>query len=266
MKLFIALALGTALLFQGCQRSGGGAIEIAGSTSVSPLMELLAAEYERTHPETRININGTGSSDGIRAAADGTAQLGMSSRDLSPTERGQGLNEQVIALDGIAIILHPSSPIDNLTIEQIHAVYSGEITDWSQLTPEKSGGIAVVSREPGSGTRGAFEELINLRTLVSGGTEFDGTGAVRATISRNPSAIGYISVGSVDNSVKAVSIEGVYATAANVRNGTYRIARPFLVLSRDNLSNEGKEFLSWIMGPDGQNIVSRNWIAVAYYQ
>ena len=238
-------------------------IEIAGSTSVAPLMEMLADEYLKTAAGVKININGTGSSDGIKAAAGGTSELGMSSRTLSPSEKGLGLEEQIIAVDGIAVAVHPSNPITDLTVERIRRIYAGEITTWDGVATGKTGGIAVVSREPGSGTRGAFEELIGLKDkLVLGATEFDGTGAIKAEVSRNPDAIGYLSLGSMDDSIRAVSIEGVDATTAHVRDGSYLMARPFIILYRKTIKPEAKKFLDWILGPEGQRIVGGNWISV----
>jgi phosphate transport system substrate-binding protein len=225
-------------------------------------MELLAAEYQRLHPGVRVNINGTGSSDGIKAAAEGTSELGISSRDLSPMEKGAGLDEWLIAIDAIAIVTHPSSPIENLSLEQLRDIYSGAINDWSLVDSSKNGRIAVVSREPGSGTRGAFEELINLRDgLVRGAVEFDGTGAIKAEVSRNPHAIGYISLSAVDHLVKAVSIDYVSITPDNVRDGSYPVARDFLLLSREIVHPETQQFIDWILGPEGGVIVNTNWIS-----
>ncbi|MDR2632336.1 MAG: phosphate ABC transporter substrate-binding protein [Treponema sp.] len=239
-------------------------IEVAGSTSVTPLMELLAADYAQVRPGVKININGTGSSDGINAAASGSSEVGMSSRELSPVEKGAGLKELVIAIDGIAVIVHGTNPLSGLSITQCRDIYSGRIQDWGELSPEKQGKIAVVSREPGSGTRGAFEELIALKdTLVPGSIEFDGTGAVKAEVSRNADAIGYISLGSVDRrTVKPLAIEGVEASNANVINGTYKIARPFILVSKASVHPETQRFLEWILSDAGQAIVRKSWISV----
>jgi phosphate transport system substrate-binding protein len=227
-------------------------------------MELLAADYAKVRSNVKININGTGSSDGIKAAAAGTSEVGMSSRELSPAEKGSGLNELIIAIDGIALIVNNSNPLTNLTIAQCRDIYAGRITDWSQITSNKRGKIAVVSREPGSGTRGAFEEIIQLKdNLVLGATEFDGTGAIKAEISRNADAIGYISLGSVDASAKTVNIEGVAASTANVVNGSYKIARPFILLTKNAaIHQETRQFLDWVLSPAGQTIVKKSWISV----
>jgi phosphate transport system substrate-binding protein len=272
-KLPLALFLGITLLsplFAAGSKEGQTqtaapyTIEVAGSTSVTPLMELLAADYGKVRNNVRININGTGSSDGIKAAASGASELGMSSRELSATEKGSGLDELIIAIDGIAVIVNKDNPISNLTMAQIRDIYTGQITNWNNVVPGKSGKIAVVSREPGSGTRGAFEEIVGFQDkLVLGATEFDGTGAIKAEISRNADAIGYISLGSVDDSVKTVPVEGINATNANVVNGSYKIARPFIVLSlKEKINQETKSFLDWIMGSAGQAIVKTSWISV----
>ena len=279
-RLAIVMFAGTvslASLFAGGSKEQGGGeagtttapapytITLAGSTSVSPLMELLTADYGEVKGSVKFNINATGSGDGIKAVPAETAEIGMSSRELSPAEKGTGIDEHLIAIDGIAVIVNGGNPVSNLTIEQIRNIYTGAVTDWSQLGGGKSGKIAVVSREPGSGTRGAFEEIVKFQDkLVRGAIEFDGTGAVKAEVSRNADAVGYISLGSLDGSVKALSIEGVAATSANVVNNSYKIARPFLLLTKKGktLNQETAAFLDWILSPAGQAIVKTSWIPV----
>jgi phosphate transport system substrate-binding protein len=258
------------------QNAGGGAaqsaapapasytVTVAGSTSVSPLMELLIADYAKVRPNVKFNISATGSGDGIKAVPAETAEIGMSSRALSPAEIGTGIDEHLIAIDGIAVIVNSGNPVSNLTIEQIRDIYTGAVTDWSQVGG-KAGKIAVVSREPGSGTRGAFEEIVKFQDkLVMGAIEFDGTGAVKAEISRNADAVGYISLGSVDASVKTLSVGGVAASTGNVVNGSYKIARPFLLLTKKgrSLNAETTAFLDWILTDAGQAIVKTSWISV----
>jgi len=236
-------------------------IEVGGSTSVTPLMELLAADYMKVKPNIKVNINGTGSGDGINNAGV-TYQIGMSSRELKPEEQGKGLNETIIAVDGIAVIVNKNNAVANLTIEQIRNIYTGAVTNWSQVGG-KSATIAVVSREEGSGTRGAFEELAKFEgKLVANANQLTSTGAILANIAQNPDAIGYISLGSLNDTVKAVSVGGVAATNANVVNGSYKIARPFIVLTGKNVTAESTAFIQWILGSDGQKIVGKSWIPV----
>jgi phosphate transport system substrate-binding protein len=239
-------------------------VTVAGSTSVSPLMELLIAEYKNVRSNVSFTISATGSGDGIKSVPAETAEIGMSSRELSPTEKGSGIDEHLIAIDGIAVIVNSGNPLSDLTMEQILAIYTGEVTDWQEVGG-RAGKIAVVSREPGSGTRGAFEEIVKFQDkLVNGAVEFDGTGAVKAEISRNVDAIGYISIGSLDNSVKPINIGGVIPNTGNVVNGSYKIARPFLLLTKNgrSLNTETTDFLEWILSPGGQAIVETSWISV----
>jgi phosphate transport system substrate-binding protein len=275
MKIrLIALAAGVCALssvFAGGSKDsaspGGGqaaapapyTIEVGGSTSVTPLMEKLAAAYAAAKPHIKVNINGTGSGDGIKNA--GTLyQIGMSSRELSAAEKGQGFTEAVIAIDGIAVIVNGTNPVGDLSVEQIRNIYTGAITDWTQVSGgAKKGRIAVTSREAGSGTRGAFEEIAGFQNkLAAGANESTSTGAIKAGIAQNPDAIGYISLGSLDNTVKAVAVGGVAASSANVANGSFKIARPFIVLSKSNAHAETKAFLEWILSAAGQAIVRDN--------
>jgi phosphate transport system substrate-binding protein len=188
----------------------------------------------------------------------------MSSRELTPAEQGKGLKEVVVAIDGIAVILNKNNPVSNLSIEQIRDIYTGAITDWSQVSGgAMSGRIAVVSREEGSGTRGAFEELVGFQgKLLAGANESTSTGAIKAGIAQNPNAIGYISLGSVDDTIKAISVGDVAASTANVVNGSYKIARPFIVLTGSNVHAETTAFIQWMLSTEGQAIVRRSWISV----
>nr|AGS52556.1 phosphate ABC transporter, periplasmic phosphate-binding protein PstS (TC 3.A.1.7.1) [uncultured bacterium contig00023] len=271
MKIkLIAVLMGLSILtgvFAGGSKDAQSAapytIEVGGSTSVTPLMELFAAEYQKTKPNIKVNINGTGSGDGIRNAGV-LYQIGMSSRELTPAEQGMGLKDTTVAIDGIAVIMNNSSPVNNLTLDQIRDIYTGAITDWSQISGgTKRGRIAVISREEGSGTRGAFEELVGFQgRLVAGANESTSTGAIKAGIAQNIDAIGYISLGSVDNTIKAISVNSVTATNDNVKNGAYKIARPFIVLTGSNVHAETTAFINWMLGSEGQAIVARSWITV----
>jgi phosphate transport system substrate-binding protein len=272
-KIVIALlvvALVVPSVFVSCQKKDKAVaaaapytIEAGGSTSVTPLMELFAAEYQKEHSHIKVNINGTGSGDGINNAGK-TYQIGMSSRELTPTEQGRGLNEVIVAIDGIAVVMNNSSPVSNLSIDEIKGIYTGAITDWSQVSGgTKTGRIAVNSREEGSGTRGAFEELVGFQgQLLAGANESTSTGAIKSGIAQNIDAIGYISLGSVDSTVKAISVGGVAASTDNVKNGSYRIARPFIVLTGANVHPETQAFIDWMLSPAGQAIVKTSWISI----
>ena len=282
MKKFLSVLL-VLLLAAGFVFAGGGAesksqqsqqsqqshtISVGGSTSVTPLMELFQAEYEKAHSNVKITISGTGSGDGITGTDNGTYEIGMSSRELTPAEIGKGLDPHVVAIDGIAVIISNSSPVSGLTLAQIKDIYTGKTTRWEQLGASangKSGGIAVISREPGSGTRGAFQELLGFQDgqLVSNAIIFDGTGAIKSAVAGNADAIGYISLGSVDNTAKAISVDGVAATNENVKANTYKIARPFILITKKGvtLNPSTKAFLDWTMN-EGQSIVQKSWISI----
>ena len=265
IKLIVVLM---ALAVLPCVFAGGGSdnraagsesapytIEIGGSTSLTPLMESLQAEYAKVRPNVRVNISGTGSGDGITNAGV-TYQIGMTSRDLTPAELGRGLKAELIAVDGIAVIVNRDNAVSNLSVEQIHGIYTGTITNWSQVGG-RNAPIAVVSREEGSGTRGAFEEIVNFRgRLLASANQLTSTGAILANVAQNQDAIGYISLGSVIDSVKALSVAGVAPTTANVSRGAYQIARPFIVLTGNNVHHESTSFIEWILTPAGQAVVT----------
>ena len=273
----LLLAFLVLFLVSGFAFSGGGkdtaqsqdhTISVGGSTSVHPLMEMFVAEYGKAHSNVKFNVSATGSGDGIKGVPAGTCEIGMSSRELTPAEKGTDIQELVVAIDGIAVILNNANPILNLTQAQIKDIYTGSVSRWEQLGSSangKTGPIAVVSREPGSGTRGAFEEILKFQDqLVKGAIEFDGTGAIKAEVSRNADAIGYISLGSLDSSIKALSVDGVTATTGNVVSGSYKIARPFILLYKKSSAPHAltKAFLDWTLSDAGQTIVKRSWISV----
>jgi len=270
------MILAAGIAFVGCNKNtqqlsvqpAAYTISIGGSTSVNPLMELLIAEYEKAHSNVKFTVSATGSGDGIKGTAAGTYEIGMSSRELSPAEIGTGLEDLIIAIDGIAVILNNANPVTSLSTDQIKDIYTGKITRWEQLgasANNKTGGIAVISREPGSGTRGAFEELLKFQDqLVKGAIEFDGTGAIKAEVSRNADAIGYISLGSLDSTIKPLNVGDIAPSNDNVVSGSYKIARPFILVTKKGvpLSAETKAFIDWIMGSAGQSIVKKSWIPV----
>lgn len=231
----------------------GSGITAAGSTSVQPIMEMLAQEYMATHRGLRINVQGGGSSAGVKAAATGTAQIGMASRELKPSEKG--LWEFVLAYDGIAVVTHPSNPVANLTLDQIKGIFTGQITNWAEVGGTDAP-IHLVNREAGSGTRGAFEELVLDGELFAEDAIIQGsTGAVKTTVAMDPDAIGYISLAAQDKSVKAVTVDGVQATVANISSKTYKIARPFNILCKEEPSGEVADFINWFRSTEAEEML-----------
>lgn len=260
LALAAVLLLALPLLL-GCERSQAG-VTLAGSTSVQPFAEALAEEYMRGHPAAVINVQGGGSSAGIEAALTGAAQVGMSSRELKPDEKAQ-LEERVIALDAIAIVVHPSNPLNDLSLEQARQVFAGQITSWQAFGgPEKS--IHVVTREEGSGTRGAFQELVMGKVDISPASIVqDSNGAVRQVVSDDHFAVGYISLGLVNDEVKAISVGGIKASHENVGNHTYGLTRPFLYVLKGTPGPEAADFIAFTLSPTGQNLLAKEGLVPA---
>lgn len=270
-KLLLCIAgvmIGTmALTGCGSSSSKGPKVSIVGSTTVSEPMEQLAEKYKETVPDANIEVQGNGSSAGIKAVADGTADMGMSSRELSEEETGLGLTETVIAHDAIAVVVNTTNEVTNLTKEQIKDIYEGKITNWSQVGG-KDENIIVVTREAGSGTRGAFEELLGLLTTDKASTIIDralvseGTGSIMATVASKENAIGYISLGYRNETVKLVEVDGVMPSAETVLANEYMISRPLLLLTSNNTSDEAKALLDYIVGAEGQSVIAEKYIPI----
>ena len=239
-----------------------GTITIAGSTSVQPLSEELASAFMDKNPEVEVSVAGGGSGAGIKAAQEGTAEIGSSSRELKDEEKTD-LQETVIAKDGIAIVVHPDNSVSGLTMEQTKKIFAGEITDWKDVGG-KSGAINLFTREDGSGTRDAFQEIVmGKETKISSkaGVQ-NSTGAVLTAVAGDANAIGYISLGSLNNSVKALKIDNVEASDATILDGTYKISRPFLYLTKGEPEGVVKAYIDFVMSSDGQKIVSDKYISV----
>lgn len=235
--------------------AGGSTITISGSTSVGPLAEKLAIEYEEIE-SVKIEVNQIGSSAGIANAMNGVSQIGMSSRDLKPEEIDSGIEELIIAYDGIVIVTHPSNPVRNLTMEQVKQVFTGDVTNWKDLGG-KDMEIVVVSREDGSGSRDAFQEIVGYKSgqLIQNAIVASGNGNIKTTVAMNKHAIGFISFEYIDDSISTMNINGIEAKSENVLNGTYSLSRPFLFVHKADVPNAAKQFMDFILTAEGQTIV-----------
>ena len=252
------------ILMAACTRNSESNLVVAGSTSVQPYIELLAEEFELLYPGSGIDIQGGGSSAGITAAESGAADIGMSSRWLKRVE--EHLWSVEIAKDGLALIVHPNNPVTNLSLEQVRDIYAAVITDWSQLGGRQAK-IHLIAREEGSGTRSAFEEMV----MSSGSPGSDSTaritpraivqnsnGAVRQLVAGDPNSIGFISLGLVDQTVKALKLGGVEASPENVMDGSYILFRPFLFVSKSiPPTGLAMEFINFILSPQGKELMTQ---------
>lgn len=279
----ISLALTASLLLTACgtvkdaaagnsgsSNSGlSGTISISGSTSVQPLVQDLADIFSEKNPDVTIEVQGGGSSQGIKSAGSGISDIGSSSRDLKAEEK-EGITEHVIAYDAIAVVLHPSNRIDGLTSEQLKKIFSGEITNWKDVGGSDQE-ILVVTREAGSGTRSAFQELLGLEEKTDDGTRSlirddalvaDGNGSVKANIASKENSIGYISLGFTDETLKKIKVDGIECTTESVKDKSYKISRPFLLLTKGALRPEVKAFLDFILSDEGQELAAASYIPV----
>ena len=230
-------------------------LTIAGSTSVQPFSDLLKEDFERIHPGITVNVQGGGSSAGGTAALSGAADIGALSRELKSSELDGGLKPIVIAKDGIAIVVHTSNTVSDLSMEQIAQIFSGEVTNWKEVGGADEA-INAVNREASSGTRGAFKDIVLGKekefdsTLVEQGS----TGAVKAAVQKDPNAIGYISLAALDETVKGLMVGGAEPTVANIVDGSYPVARPFNYATKGDAEGLAKWFIDFTLSEDGQEL------------
>lgn len=267
MKKRIALILSAALclgLLAGCagvqaQQSGGlsGVVNTDGSTSMEKVVKGLSEMFSQNNDGVTINYSGTGSGAGVEAVLSGTADIGLSSRALKDEEKARGAVEHIVALDGVAIVVNPENPVADLTTEQIAGIFTGEITNWSELGGADAP-VAIYGREAGSGTRGAFEEIVGVADLCVYTNEYSSTGDMVGSIAGNPNAIGYASLSAVNDTVRAVKVNGVDCTEATIQDGSYSIQRPFVMITKEGtpLSEAAQAFLDYALSEDASEIIA----------
>lgn len=235
-----------------------GTISMAGSTSMEKLANAAAESFMAKYPGVTVTAEFTGSSAGIEAVTAGSVDIGNSSRALKDEEKEAGAVENIVAIDGIAVVTDPANTVSGLTKDQLISVYKGEVKSWSELGGEDAP-IVVIGREAGSGTRGAFEELLELEDACAYASELDSTGAVIAKVAATPGAIGYVSLDALDDTVKALALDDVEATAENIKAGNYFLSRPFVMATKGEISEQSEavqELFKYLSSDEGKQVIS----------
>ncbi len=217
-----------------------GSVSMSGSTSMEKLANAVAESFMEKYPNVTVTAEFTGSSAGIESVLAGSVDIGNSSRNLKDDEKSAGAAENIVAIDGIAVVADPANKVEDLTKDQLVSIYTGKTKNWSEVGGDDQA-IVVVGREAGSGTRGAFEELLDIADACVYANELDSTGAVMAKIASTPGAIGYVSLDVVDDSVKALKLDGVDATEENIKAGNYALSRPFVMATKGEISEQKTE-------------------------
>lgn len=244
----MALVLSAALLLVGCGGKESAVVNTDGCTSMEKVMGALIEGYKSVDESVTVNYSGTGSGSGIEAVLSGTCDIGLSSRELKAEEIEKGAVGHVVALDGVAIVVNPANPVADLSMEQLAAIFTGEISNWAQLGGEDAP-IAVYGREAGSGTRGAFEEIAGIEDKCVYTNEYSSTGDIIGNVASNPNGIGYASLSGVTDAVRALSIEGVACSEDSIKDGSYPIQRPFIMVTSADaqLSQAAQSFLDYAL-------------------
>lgn len=253
----IILLVSAFAVLAGCGNTDKGSVSTDGSTSMEKVIGALGEAFEAENPGVTFTYNPTGSGSGITAAAEGRCDIGLSSRDLKEEEKAQGLTETVLALDGIAVIVNPSLSVDDLDLETIAKIYTGEITNWKDIGGSDQE-IVLIGREAGSGTRDGFESITGTKDACKYRQELTSTGDVITTVAGNPGAIGYASLASVKDTVKIVSVDGVMPTEETVKDGSYVVQRPFVLVTKTDtaLSETAQRFFDYVTSPGADEIIS----------
>lgn len=234
-----------------------GTVSMAGSTSMEKLANAVAESFMAKYPDVTVTAEFTGSSAGIEAVTAGSVDIGNSSRALKDEEKAAGVVENIVAIDGIAVIVDPANTVKDLTKDQLISIYKGETKNWSELGGADAP-IVVVGREAGSGTRGAFEELLKIEDACAYASELDSTGAVIAKVASTPGAIGYASLDAVNETVAAVALEGVEPTVENIKAGNYFLSRPFVMATKGEISGQSaavQELFVYLGSDEGKEVI-----------
>jgi len=249
----VVLAIVSVFMLSACGSGARNTVTVAGSTSVQPYAEVLAENYAARYPDLAVDVQGGGSSTGIRAAQSGTADIGMSSRSL--TEEEQEMWNVVIARDGLVLIVHTDNPVVGLSTEEVRQIYTGAITNWREVGGADRN-IHIVTREEGSGTRGAFEDMLMGDSRITSRAIVQNTnGSVRQLVSNDIASIGFVSLGLADHTVKALELNGVAPSWGSVISGDYSLYRPFYFVSAEEPVGTAREFIDFTMSVDGQRIL-----------
>ena len=235
-----------------------GTVSTDGSTSMEKVIGALSESYMAANKDVTVNYNPTGSGAGITAVQEGTCDIGLSSRALKDEEKAAGLQETVLAYDGIAIIVHPDNPVSDLSIEQIAQLYTGEITNWKDVGGNDAQ-VVLIGREAASGTRDGFESITGTKDKCQYRQELTSTGDVITAVSQNPDAIGYASLASIKDSVKALNVDGVTPSEATVKDGSYKVQRPFVLVTVEGkaLSLAAQSFFDYATSPAAADIIAK---------
>ena len=234
-----------------------GTVSTDGSTSMEKVINSLGESFMAMNKDVKFTYNPTGSGSGIQAVSEGRCDIGLSSRALKDDEKASGLVETVVALDGIAIVVNPENPVSDLDIDTIAKIYTGEITNWKDVGGNDAE-IVLIGREAGSGTRDGFESITDTKDACQYRQELTSTGDVINTVSQNPDAIGYASLSAVGDSVKALTVGGVEATEATVKDGSYVVQRPFVLVTKEGtkLSSAAQAFFDYALSADAASIIA----------
>jgi len=263
-NLVLTLALAAVVGMTGCSKAVSGSVSTDGSTSMEKVIGVLGEAFEKENSGITFTYNPTGSGSGIQAVQEGRCDIGLSSRSLKEEEKASGLTETVLAYDGIAIIVNPENPVSDLSLEQIASLYTGEITNWRDVGGNDAE-VVLIGREAGSGTRDGFESITGTSESCKYRQELTSTGDVITTVSSNPDAIGYASLASVKDNVKALSVGGVVPSESTVKDGSYKVQRPFVLVTKSDaaLPETAQKFFDYVTSDKAVELIASAGVVAA---